>query len=269
MSPEAASFIFPYHQILYDLFNTVFETNSTLFSSSPGRGYPFSTPRHQATTSFLVAGSYMGVEPSVIPEVVWTYLFHHIEQHYSICLSTIRQVRVQLNRYGNKKAFHPLSLYPHTDSSPSQHRPIFINIPISKTTPVRTDFYEFLPTHKSRPHDDLFDIDGVTKSHSPTNLTSFLLENKHYCDSKSLILKLWKRHLSLVVEPGYFGTFRSDYYHAPYIESGDFPRNSVGIFIYYSVNSSAPPPNFDKYSLFTQTLSDSFHYVNNEPVSFI
>jgi hypothetical protein len=74
MNAEAATFPFPFQQELYELFDPIFSNNTSLFSTFPGRGYPLRTSRHQATTSFLVAGSYMGIEPSVIPEFIWSYL---------------------------------------------------------------------------------------------------------------------------------------------------------------------------------------------------
>lgn len=269
MSAEAATFPFPFQHDLYELFDPIFSKHTSLFSTCPGRGYPLRTLRHPATTSFLVAGSYMGIEPSVIPESIWSYLFKKLELHYCIPSISIKQVRVQLNRYGNKNGVHPLSLYPHTDSAPVNLRPIFINIPISGTDSVRTDFYEFLPTGQVCPIDDLFDIDGKSKAHSPLNLTSFLSDNKQYCDSNSLTLHLWRRYFSLIVDPGSFGTFRSDVFHAPHITSGVYSRNCVGIFIYYTTDSTLPEPDFNGESLFTKILSDSFHYFDNEPVGFI
>jgi len=264
----ACSFLVDFYSEFHNLFSDVFTNAQSLFSRQPGRGYPLPLARVDAASSFLVSGAYMGIEPSVIPQKLWISLLQQVCSRTSLEPASLKQVRVQLNKYGGTSSVHPLALYPHTDSAPDSLSPVFVNIPIESESPVITKFYRFIPTQKTYPVNDLFDTVGAKRSHSPLTLTEYLKDNRQYTNSEVLKLSKWEETGSLSISAPYAGCFTSDHFHAPYISSDCSLRNTLAIFLYF--DPSYTPPAFTSLDTdFQQILIRSFSVVNDEPLSVI
>ena len=261
---------------VYKIVNPIFEQCSFLFSKYAGKGYGLIDKRYEQVSSFLVPGSYTCIEPSILPLTFWDEIIDLCQIYFDINHSIFSGVKVQLNKFVQGKYVHPLIIYPHIDSSPSNHFTLSINIPIQSSTPVVTDFFKYKPTNSTTPVHELFMRSSnktlpINDPNSLETISKFLLDNPTYATSKSLILKNWSKVGSICCEPGQITCFKANHFHAPRIEYSSIPdqtRNCLIIFLYIPIDKTINDHSgiYDSNTDFNALVKNSFMFNNDGSV---
>lgn len=216
------------------------------------KGYS-TDPVQNCFSSYLTAGEYYPVEPSIFSIEFWQQIMSWIEDKLGFPETDACMCRCQLNVILDNAIYHPLSISPHADSLSSDFDVAAINIPIESCHDFLTGFW-LNDNHGMKLGSARNKNSGSYSSNpfSANKLETIIDENPSYTDSQQIRLPNWTLDSIKKTKIGSGILYDGRLFHAPYlrshssIQSGHSTlRISLAIFLAYSARNPYQPISQD------------------------
>lgn len=212
------------------------------------KGY-LTDPIQNCFASYLTAGEYYPVEPSIFSIQLWQDIMSWIEAKLGFPESDIVMCRCQLNVILDNAIYYPLSISPHADSLNADLEVAAINIPIESGQDFLTGFW--LNDNHGAKLGSARDMNSASCSSNPfsvRNLELIIDENCAYTDSQKIRLPNWTLDSIEETKIGSAILYDGRLFHAPYLRSPPSVRRgqstlriSLAIFLAYSSRNPYQP----------------------------
>lgn len=233
--------------------------------------------------SYLTAGEYYPVEPSVFTSIFWQTVIKWVSEKLGYSESELITCRCQFNAIPENAYYHPLSISPHADSLNHNYNIAAINIPIQSTQQFSTAFWShslygsFLGEFNHSLDETSLDI----KNHPfhARDLLKILDDNLNYVDHDNLKLENWSLRKITCTPTNTATLYDGRNFHSPYLitkktnvlTSRWEVRWSLAIFVVYRSIiphiKSSTDTNSDKELLYTRII-DSMKKINGNLVPY-
>lgn len=231
-------------------------------------------------SSYLTAGEYYPVEPSILTLEWWDQLGHWINQSLGYVPADIIATRCQLNVINENMFYHPLTIAPHADTLSPSVNVAAINIPLLTTVPFKTAFWKhkrygnycggnvydkLTPAGTSRSEHDSMSTDSGP--FSAVAINRLLEDNQCYRDSESIVLKDWSLVGIAETSIGDGVLYDGRLFHSPYLKTRctdhgkSSSRVSLAIFLAYRAGT--------KHAEFAQETEDEKNLLYEKIVNSI
>jgi len=218
-------------------------------------------------SSYLTAGEYYPVEPSILTQDFWSNLLIWVEYALGFEKKDLIACRCQLNVIPELAKYHPLAIAPHADSLGSNVNVAAINIPLQTHQAFLTGFWTHntCGTGLDFKRDFKFDFSsskGLLKSSAIPNpfaieeLLTLINDNPKYLDSSELILRSWRLESIINTKIGSGLLYNGRLFHSPYLitqkvsqlNENKIYRKSLAIFLVFNSNFAYPNITNDEWS---------------------